>query len=97
MQQVLTPVVGDARGHQQRLLRALGTQRLKNCVGEQVLGLTGDVYEVADAIAGLASALSARLREPPGLRTMQDCEVVLGGNDFGFGGLDRASFPSSFP
>ena len=28
---------------------------------------TGDVYEVADAVAGLASALSARLRDAAGL------------------------------
>lgn len=29
--------------------------------------VTGDVYEVADAVAGLASALGARLRETAGL------------------------------
>jgi hypothetical protein len=29
--------------------------------------VAGDVYEVADAVAGLASALSARLREAAGL------------------------------
>ena len=45
-------------------------------VSESLALSAGDVYEVADALAGLASALSARLREAAGLAADPDDRVA---------------------